>query len=70
MPDDDSRSASALDRRKIALARNLLVDPRPPQRLWPVVAAAAFAAFSALALAATTIMAPPVNSEPVAIRHK
>jgi hypothetical protein len=61
----DSRPAgSALDHRKMTLARNLLVPPRPSQKLWPVVASAAFAAAAALALATATIMAPPVASKP------
>ncbi|HEX5378350.1 MAG TPA: hypothetical protein VFW47_07230 [Phenylobacterium sp.] len=66
MPPSDSPGRSALDHRKMALARNLLVPPRPSQKVWPVVTAAAFAAFTALALATATILVPPVVSEPVA----
>jgi hypothetical protein len=48
-------------------ARQLL---RPPMRgrepVWPVVAAAAFFAFSALVFAAAAILAPPVQSAPPA----
>jgi len=62
MPAADS---TVLDRRKLALARNLLVTPVRPERVWPVLAAAAFAAATALAFAAATIMAPPVVSEHV-----
>ena len=67
MPQADSKAVvSTLDPRKMTLARNLLVPPRPSQRLWPVVASAAFAAFAALALATATILVPPVVSKPPA----
>ena len=63
----DSRAVvSALDHRKMTLARNLLVPPRPSQKLWPVVASAAFAASAALALATATILVPPVVTPPAA----
>ena len=61
---DSRATVSALDHRKMTLARNLLVPPRPSQKLWPVVASAGFAAFTALALATATILAPPVASKP------
>jgi hypothetical protein len=66
MPSLDSPAASTLDPRKMTLARNLLVPPRESQKLWPVVASAAFAAAAALALATATILVPPVVSPPVA----
>jgi hypothetical protein len=48
-------------------ARQLL---RPPARgresIWPVLAAAAFFAISALTFAAAAILAPPVKSSPPA----
>ena len=66
MPSLDSRAVvSTLDPRKMTLARNLLVPPRPSQKLWPVVASAAFAATAALALATATILAPPVTTQHV-----
>jgi hypothetical protein len=64
-PFDSPRPAWALDARQMNLARNLLVSPRPPQRAWPALAAAAFAATSALALATATILAPPVVTQHV-----
>jgi hypothetical protein len=70
MPLADSPSVSCLDHRKMTLARNLLVPPRPSQRVWPVVASAAFAAFTALALATATILVPAVSSEPPAKHAK
>jgi hypothetical protein len=67
MPSVDSRAAApTLDPRKMTLARNLLVPPRPSQKLWPVVASAAFAAVAALALATATILVPPVVTPPAA----
>jgi hypothetical protein len=70
MPAADSPSVSCLDHRKMALARNLLVPPRSSQKVWPVVASAAFAAVSALALATATILVPAVSSEPPAKHAK
>jgi hypothetical protein len=69
MPPVDSRAAaSSLDPRKMTLARNLLVPPRESQKLWPVLASAAFAATAALALATATILVPPVASHVPAAR--
>lgn len=60
MPLPDSRPFFALDARKMTLAQNLLIEPRRVDRAWPALAAAGFAAASALALATATILAPPV----------
>ncbi|MDB5464076.1 MAG: hypothetical protein JWP28_2571 [Phenylobacterium sp.] len=57
---------SALDADEIARARGLLVRRKRPQRMWPVLAAAAFLAVSALAFATAMILAPPLVSEHVA----
>jgi hypothetical protein len=51
---------SALDVDALAEARALLARPVERERLWPTLAAAAFAAVSALALATAMVMAPPV----------
>lgn len=56
---------SALETGATARIRALLA-PRPRrERMWPVLAAAFFAAASALAFATAMIMAPPVVSEHV-----
>jgi hypothetical protein len=48
-------------------ARQLLRTPaRGREPVWPVVAAAAFFAISALTFAAAAILAPPVQSSPPA----
>ena len=65
MPPPDSRPLYALDARKLTLARNLLIAPRRIERAWPPLAAAGFAALSALALATATILAPPVVTQHV-----
>ncbi len=59
-----SLTDSALDSDAIAQARSLLAPAPRKERLWPVVAAAAFAAAAALALAGAMITAPPVVSQP------
>ena len=67
-PDDPapmSVTDSALDSEAMAQARSLLSPPPVRERLWPVVAAAAFAAVAALALAGAMITAPPVVSQPM-----
>jgi hypothetical protein len=56
---------SALDADAFARARALLEAPRRKERLWPVLAAAALLAVSALAFATAMIMAPPVVSSHV-----
>ncbi len=58
---------SALDGDALAQARALLARPVERERLWPTLAAAAFAAVSALALATAMVMAPPVTVTHVAI---
>ncbi len=57
---------SVLDPDQLARARALLVRPARPQRMWPVLAAAAFLAVSALAFATAMILAPPLTSQHVA----
>ncbi|HEX4708887.1 hypothetical protein [Phenylobacterium sp.] len=57
---------SALDADQIARARALLVRRKRPERTWPVLAAAALLAVSALAFATAMILAPPLVSEHVA----
>ncbi len=56
---------SALDQVAIGRARALLKPPIERERLWPALAAATFAAISALAFATAMIMAPPTLSRPV-----
>jgi hypothetical protein len=56
---------SALDADALDRARALLATPQPKERMWPVLAAAALLAVSALAFAAAMITAPPVVSEHV-----
>jgi hypothetical protein len=58
---------SCLDSVAMGRARALLRAPMPRERIWPVVAAAGFAAISALAFAVAMIMAPPTLSRHVAI---
>ena len=58
---------SGLEREQLAMARELLrARPGRKERTWPALAAAAFAAFCALVLAASMLIAPTFNrSEPV-----
>jgi len=58
---------SAIDREALAYARGLLKPPAPRENLWGVIAAAAFAAVSALAFATAMILAPPVTSSRLVI---
>ena len=58
---------SALDPEALAYARGLLKPPIQRENLWGVLAAAAFAAVSALAFATAMIMAPPVTSSHLVI---
>ena len=60
---------SALDPDAMALARALLARPQPPQRMWPVLGAAALLALSALVFATAMITAPPLTSEHVVHAH-
>lgn len=53
---------SALDPVALAFARTLLRPPVKRDRTWPALAASAFAAVAALALAAVVITAPPMMS--------
>ena len=59
-------SPSALDPDAVARAKALLVRPSRPQRLWPVIAAAALLAVSALVFATAMILAPALLVEPSA----
>ena len=54
---------SALDPAALAFARALLRPPAPRERLWPALAASAFAAVAALSLATAMLMAPPLVSD-------
>jgi hypothetical protein len=54
---------SALDREKMARARDLLEAPKRPERMWPVLGAAGLLAISALTFATAMILAPPLTSE-------
>ena len=56
-------AASALDYAALARARGLLKPPLRRERVWPVLAAAAALAVSALSLATAMVMAPPLVSE-------
>jgi len=57
---------SALDTQAMDRARKLLDRPERPQRIWPVLGAAAMLAVSALAFATAMVMAPPLTTEHVA----
>ena len=57
---------SALDTEAMDRARALLEPPERPQRMWPVLGAAAMLAISALAFATAMVMAPPLVSEHLA----
>lgn len=59
-------ASSTLDAAEIARARALLAPPKPAQRLWPALSAAAFLAISALVFATAMVLAPPLVSEHVA----
>jgi hypothetical protein len=56
---------SALDPEETAQIRALLAPRVRRQRMWPVLAAALFAAICALSFATAMIMAPPVVSDHV-----
>jgi hypothetical protein len=58
-------SDSTLDRAALGRARALLHTPVYRERVWPALAAAAFAAVSALAFAYAMVMAPPTFSRHV-----
>ena len=61
-----AETASTLDPIALARVRVLLARPKRPQRIWPVLAAAAALAVSALAFATAMILAPPLHMEHVA----
>ena len=54
---------SALDTAALAYARALLRAPRRQQKMGPVLAAAAFAALSAVTFAAVMVIAPPTVTQ-------
>ena len=56
---------SALDAAEIARARALLTPIKARESIWPVLAAAACLAASALAFATAMVLAPPLVSEHV-----
>ena len=58
-------SDSCLDSVAIGRVRALLRPPTRRERVWPTVAAAWFAAISALAFAVAMVMAPPTLSRPI-----
>jgi hypothetical protein len=60
---------SALDPEAMAQARALLAPVERPQRMWPVLGAAALLAGSALIFAAAMITAPPLTSEHVVLER-
>ncbi|HEY8570846.1 hypothetical protein [Phenylobacterium sp.] len=57
---------TALDHEAIARARALVSPPKPKERMWPVLAAAALAAAAALSFATAMILAPPLVTEHMA----
>ena len=57
---------SVLDPDAMAKAKALLVQEQRPERMWPVLAAAALLAACALTFATAMIMAPPLISEHLA----
>ncbi|MGZ6040426.1 MAG: hypothetical protein ACXWKR_17285 [Phenylobacterium sp.] len=61
-----AKTLSALDTEAMERARALLQRPDKPQRVWPVLGAAALLAVSAIAFATAMIMAPPLTSEHIA----
>jgi hypothetical protein len=61
-----SAADSSLDADEVSRAKALLQPAVRKERIWPVLAAAFFAAICALAFAAAMITAPPVVSEHVA----
>jgi hypothetical protein len=56
-------AGTVLDSEALARARALVGPPTTRERMWPVVAAAALAAVSALAFATAMIIAPPVVTQ-------
>ena len=57
---------SALDATEIARARALLKPIQQRNRIWPVLAAAACLAVSAVAFATAMVLAPPLVTQHVA----
>ena len=55
-------SDSSLDAAAVGRARTLLARPNPPERLWPVLTAAALLALSSLIFATAMIVSPPLVS--------
>ena len=63
---DDPAAMSAVDVEALQRARKLVAPRARKERLWPVVAAAALAAFCALGFATAMILAPPVVTQHIA----
>jgi len=59
-------SSSALDPDALARAKALLERPTRPERLWPVIGAAALLAVSAVVFATAMVLAPPLVSQHLA----
>jgi hypothetical protein len=57
---------TTLDTEAMARARALMAPKARRERLWPVLAAAAVAALSALSFATAMILAPPVVTQHIA----
>ncbi len=58
---------SCLDTTAMSRIRALSRAPTPRERVWPTVAAAGFAAVSALAFAVAMVMAPPTLSRHIQV---
>ncbi len=56
-------TVTAIDAEALGRARDLLDRPKRRERIWPVLAAAAAFAVSALMFATAMIAAPPLASE-------
>jgi hypothetical protein len=65
-----SSADSALDLVALSRVRALVRQPEPARRLWPALAAAMFAALSALAFATAMIMAPATISHHLVVIEK
>ena len=60
-PPPPDKDAVLLDR-----ARAKLTEPKPKDRHWAALAAAAFFAICALAFAVASVLAPPLSHDPAA----
>ena len=57
---------SLLDAEAVARAKALLQPAARRERVWPALAAASLLAVSAVGFAAAMVLAPPLQTEPVA----